>query len=178
MWRSGRCQPRGRMISTAGLAPTLYSLPVFGSVKSIAPAQRSFRLSWPSIMFDQTGEDASSKSAMNTLAPELSALTIILRSTGPVISTRRSVRSAGIGATFQSPARIEAVLGEEIRQAAGVEQLLPLGAEFEQRAARRIEAAMQFGDEGQRLRGQDLVIAIGGRAGDDEAGGVDGHGHS
>jgi hypothetical protein len=37
----------------------------------------------------------SSKSAMNTLAPEFSALMIILRSTGPVISTRRSCRSAG-----------------------------------------------------------------------------------
>ena len=43
---------------------------------------------------------------MKTLAPEFSALTIILRSTGPVISTRRSSRSAGIGATRQSPSRI------------------------------------------------------------------------
>ena len=34
---------------------------------------------------------------MNTFAPELSALMIILRSAGPVISTRRSCRSAGIG---------------------------------------------------------------------------------
>ena len=44
----------------------------------------------------------SSKSAMKTFAPELSALMIILRSTGPVISTRRSRMSAGMGATVQS----------------------------------------------------------------------------
>ena len=34
---------------------------------------------------------------MNTFAPEFRALMTILRSTGPVISTRRSRRSAGIG---------------------------------------------------------------------------------
>ena len=44
-------------------------------------------------------------SAMNTLAPEFSALIIILRSTGPVISAQRQLRSAGVGATFQSPSR-------------------------------------------------------------------------
>jgi len=41
----------------------------------------------------------SSKSAMNTFAPEFSALMIIFRSTGPVISTRRSSNSFGIDAT-------------------------------------------------------------------------------
>ena len=54
----------------------------------------------------QGGESASSKSAMKTLAPELSALIIIFRSTGPVISTRRSFRSAGAGATVQLRSRI------------------------------------------------------------------------
>ena len=43
------------------------------------------------------------------LAPELSALMTILRSTGPVISTRRSSRSGGIGATFQSASRMPRV---------------------------------------------------------------------
>jgi len=41
----------------------------------------------------QVGEFESSKSAIKTLAPEFSALMIILRSTGPVISTRRSRKS-------------------------------------------------------------------------------------
>jgi hypothetical protein len=75
-----------------------------GEVDLAGPAIR--RLIWPSTILAQTGEEASSKSAMKTLAPEFSALTIILRSTGPVISTRRSCRSAGIGATFQSPSRM------------------------------------------------------------------------
>ena len=47
--------------------------------------------------FAQVGASASSRSAMNTRAPELSALIIILGSAGPVISTRRSSRSAGAG---------------------------------------------------------------------------------
>src|SRR5208337_308805 len=38
---------------------------------------------------------------------------IILRSTGPVISTRRSLRSFGIGATFHSAWRIPAVSGRK-----------------------------------------------------------------
>ena len=59
----------------------------------------------PSTTFVQVGEHASSKSHMKTRAPELSALIIILRSGGPVISQRRSRRSGGAGATFQpSPA--------------------------------------------------------------------------
>ena len=55
------------------------------------------------------GEFASSKSAMKTRAPELSALIIILRSAGPVISQRRSRRSAGAGAIRQSASRISRV---------------------------------------------------------------------
>ena len=42
---------------------------------------------------------------MNTRAPELRALIIIFGSAGPVISTRRSSRSAGAGATVQSASR-------------------------------------------------------------------------
>ena len=71
------------------------------------------RLIWPSITFGQVGESASSKSAMNTLAPEFSALMTILREVGPVISTRRSSRSSGMGATFQSPSRMALVSGKK-----------------------------------------------------------------
>ena len=46
---------------------------------------------------------------MKTFAPELSALIIIFRSTGPVISTRRSSRSGGALATRQSPFRTDSV---------------------------------------------------------------------
>lgn len=44
----------------------------------------------------------SSKSAINTLAPEFNALIIIFLLTGPVISTRLSCKSAGMDATFHS----------------------------------------------------------------------------
>src|SRR3989454_298852 len=50
---------------------------------------------------------------MNTLALELSALIIILRSTGPVISTRRSSRSGRMGATVQSRSLIWRVSGRK-----------------------------------------------------------------
>src|SRR5262245_18087297 len=61
------------------------------------------------MQFSQVGEFASSKSAMKTFAPELSALITIFRSTGPVISTRRSAISSGNGATAHSPSRTGAV---------------------------------------------------------------------
>src|ERR1700687_1264529 len=64
--------------------------------------------------FDQVGESASSKSAMKTLAPELRALIIIFRSTGPVISTQRFCRSSGVGATRQSPRRTFSVSGRQV----------------------------------------------------------------
>jgi hypothetical protein len=50
---------------------------------------------------------------MNTLAPQLSALITILRSVGPVISTRRSLMSSGIGAARQSASRIDRVSGRK-----------------------------------------------------------------
>ncbi len=57
-------------------------------------------------------------------------------------------------------------LGEEVRGLAGVEALLALGAQREQALARGVEALVQVGDEGERLRRQDLVEARVHRAGD------------
>jgi hypothetical protein len=54
------------------------------------------------IMFSQSGVFASSKSASHTFAPELSALMVIFRSVGPVISTRRSTRPGAGDATRQA----------------------------------------------------------------------------
>ena len=56
----------------------------------IVPLTASRRLICPWIVFSQVGVFESSKSDMNTFAPELRALMIIFRSTGPVISARRS----------------------------------------------------------------------------------------
>ena len=63
------------------------------------------RLACPSTRLAQVGHNESSKSAMKTLAPEFSALMTILRSGGPVISTRRSRGPAGSRATRHSAAR-------------------------------------------------------------------------
>ena len=125
----------------------------------LALPQRSFRLAWPSIMFAQVGEEASSKSAMNTFAPEFSALMIILRSTGPVISTRRSSRSAGIGATRPVAFADMPCISQEIGKLAGVQALLALLAQLEQALARAVELALQVGQKGQRRGRQDFILA-------------------
>ena len=108
-------------------------------------------------MLAQVGVLASSKSAMKTLAPEFSALMIILRSTGPVISTRRSRMSCGSGATVQSLSRIFARLGQEIGLLPGVQPRLALDPGCQQLLAARIEAALQVGDEGNCLLGEHFL---------------------
>lgn len=61
-----------------------------------------------------------SKSAMNCVAPLLSALMTILRSTGPVISTRRStIPGAGGGPCHVGSARMAAVSGRKSAQKQG-----------------------------------------------------------
>ncbi len=96
-----RCQPRGRTMMVAGRSVSRYSLPLV-VVKSMRRSMASIRVSCPRTMFSQVGEVASSKSAIHTWAPELSALTAMERSGGPVISTRRSVRPGAGRATRQS----------------------------------------------------------------------------
>ena len=77
-------------------------------------------------MFCQVGALASSKSAMKTLAPELSALITILRSVGPVISTRMGLQVGGVtGTTFQERVVADRPgLGQEVGLFAGVKALL------------------------------------------------------
>ena len=99
---------------------------------------------WPSRTLSHVGEFASSKSAMNTFAPELSALIIILRSTGPVISTRRSCRSAGAGATVKLLRRPHEHRLCPRRALAQREQPLTLG----------VQLAVEAVDERERLRRQ------------------------
>ena len=107
-------------------------------------------------MLLQVGVFESSKSAMNTLAPELSALITILRSVGPVISTRRSCRSWGTGATVQSDSRTRLRFREEIRQTACVELDLPRGARRHQFAPAHLELPRELRYERQRLGSQDF----------------------
>ena len=100
---------------------------------------------------------------MKTFAPEFSALITILRSTGPVISTRRSSRSFGIGATVQSFARMSAVSGGKSGSAPASICVLHLHARGEPFDAGRFEPPGQFAEKLHRFGRQDLGI----RGGDD-----------
>src|SRR6201996_2999154 len=159
---SGRCQPRGltTIVASSPSGRSAYDLPS-SLVKSMVLSRASLRLSWPSIMFDHSGVLASSKSASQTLAPELSALIVIFLSVGPVISTRRSTRPAAGGATRQVvSSRMCAVSGRKSNIApwlsSACRRRRPAGAE------RVVQRHQQF----QGLRGQDLVIAVSGGPGD------------
>ena len=116
------------------------------------------------MQFSQVGEFASSKSAMKTLAPELSALITIFRSTGPVISTRRSAISSGNGAIRQSPLADAGRLRQEVgqlarREPAACEASQALGAAREQLAPPLAELPLEVGQEPDRVGSQDVVGA-------------------
>ena len=100
---SERCHPLGRMNSVAISSFSRYFLSPVSRASSRLKASRM--LICPSRTLFQVGVEESSQSAMNTRAPEFRALIIILRSVGPVISTRRSAKSSGGGDTFQFPSR-------------------------------------------------------------------------
>ena len=110
---------------------------------------------------------------MKTFAPELSALMIIFRSTGPVISTRRSCRSAGIGGDRPGAAADSGGLGQEVGLPAGVETRLDLAAPLEQGAAAAAEAALEHRDELERGGREDRLGARNGRAPQDDSCGSD-----
>jgi hypothetical protein len=114
---SGRCQPRGRttIVVSSSSGRSEYCLPS-GEVKSMVRSSASLRLSWPLTTFSQAGVLASSRSASHTFAPEFIALMVILRSVGPVISTRRSTRPGAGGATcHESSSRTERVSSRKPR---------------------------------------------------------------
>ena len=135
----------------------------------MVPSIASVRLTWPSTTLAHVGDSESSKSAMNPRAPEFSALMTILRSTGPVISTRRSCRGAGAAATCQSPSRMSRVSARKSRGLACGDPRPPLRAGGEELSPARLEALVQRAEEGEGVVGED---AGGGGRGED----VDGHG--
>ncbi len=96
----------------------------------------------------QVGVSESSQSAMNTLAPELSALMTILRSVGPVISTRRSskILRNGRGA----PLGLANVRGSREGNPAARQHRVPAGASraaVSSSCTRGREAPGERGDE-------------------------------
>src|SRR5437764_106591 len=82
---------------------------------------------------------------MKARAPELSALIIILRSAGPVISTRRSRRSGGGGGTLQSFSRTDSVSARKAR--------VPPAARRARRSARDCSSHSRVGPNRRSRRG-------------------------
>ena len=82
---------------------------------------------------------------------------IILRSTGPVISTRRSSEVGGHRRDAPLGAAQRLGSGEKLRQRAVIEQRLAAGARGEQLEAPRVEAAVQAREKLQRERRQHLL---------------------
>ena len=111
--------------------------------------------------FGQVGQLASSRSASQTFAPELSALMAIFAGVaGPVISTRRSCSAGGAGATVHSPVRISAVSARKSSvRACATRSRRALRADSNSVAAAP-EAAVQRLDESQRIGGEDLLRSI------------------
>ena len=126
----------------------------------MVPLTASRRLTCPSTLFCQVGELESSKSAMKTLAPEFSALMIILRSTGPVISTRRSSRSVRNGRDRPLALADARGLREEVGHAAVVDFLLPDPSSSQEFPAAAFELSRQPGEEGAGFRGENLRFSF------------------
>ena len=111
--------------------------------------------------FSQVGLVASSWSASQTFAPEFSALIVILRSVGPVISTRRS-SSPGPAPATRQVGSVADVRGLGAGSAGRGRSRHPLAAALPggSRSCRRAgEPVVQLGEEGERLRREDLVVA-------------------
>ena len=83
----------------------------------------------------------------------------ILALVGPVISTRRSCRSAGIGATCHSPSRMAGGVGAEVGQLAGVERASAARARGQQRPPPRVEPAVEVRDRSSAAAREDFVVA-------------------
>ena len=163
--RSGRCQPRGRgtIVGSSPSSRSRYSLPS-GLVNDSVRRTASLSTTCPPTTLRQCGVLASSRSASQTFAPQLSALIAIFGSVGPVISTRRSTSPGGGGGTCQPPARTCAVSGAEVDPAGGGDLRPAGGAGGQQRVAVGAEPGLQVGDERQRLRRQDLLAPLDRRA--------------
>ena len=107
----------------------------------------------------QDGVEESSMSASHTLAPEFSALMVIFLSTGPVISTRRSVRPGAGGATRQ----FGSFRTDSVSRRNRGSWPLPICCAAVTACLQQLQPAargrpVQLGHERQRVRSQDLAL--------------------
>ncbi len=96
---------------------------------------------------------------MNTRAPELSALISILGSAGPVISTRRSSKSAGAGATVQADSRTSRVATRKSGRTPASSSRWRSWRRSMSAIRDGPEPSVEVGDERQGVLGQDAVLA-------------------
>ena len=99
---SFKCNPLTLHINVAVSSLRAYFFPLEGFSNVIVLLIASYRFFWPLATLSHVGLNESSKSAMKTLTSAFRAFIIIFLSTGPVISTLLSSKSAGISLTFQS----------------------------------------------------------------------------
>ena len=99
----------------------------------------------------------SSKSAMNTLAPELRALMTILRSDGPGDLHAAILKVGGGGAHPPVPGADRCGAGQEVKGLAGIQALLPGYPRGQEFPTARAEATFQVHHEFQSLGGEDLL---------------------
>ena len=109
------------------------------------------------MMLNQVGEVASSKSAIHTRAPELSAPMVIFRVGGPVISQRRSASPGASGATRHAGLRGCLPFRAESRNGSLWSRRRRTGQQFGPPAG---ELAVKPADEVQRTLGENLFEAV------------------
>ena len=111
----------------------------------------------------QVGELASSKSAMKTLAPELRALIIIFRSTGPGDLDPSVRQRLGRLGDCPEPVADTDRLGEEVGALPASKRAWRSARAASRARRRRVEGPVQAGDELDRLRRED-PLGVGMRA--------------
>ena len=150
--RRGASRAGGRSASRSVVQPVLLAL---GTREIDGPVDRVAQVDLALHDVVPGRRSESSKSAMNTLAPELSALIIILRSTGPVISTRRSCRSAGIGPRASRARGSARVSGRKSGSLPASSSSWRATRRARSSSTRGGELAREFDDELERLTGED-----------------------
>ena len=94
---------------------------------------------------------------MKTSAPQLNALIIILRSTGPVISTQTLLQVWWRWGNLPLGAPDVGRLGEKVWDATGIELRLACGPTLKKLFTRRVERRVKVGDERKCSQCQDFA---------------------
>ena len=155
--RSGRCQPRGRTSSVAGLV--VQPVRLLAGVELDRPLDRvdQVRLALDDVppgrgvRVLEVGHEAA-RARVEGVDDHL-AVDRAGDLDAAVLEVGRDRRDAPVA--LADVAR----LGQEVGQLAGVDPRLALGARGQELASRGVEATVQLGDERERIRAQELLVA-------------------